>query len=127
MADPRSTGPVARGVGVWPIVIAAVVVIGLVVWFFLGRGVQEPVPTPDSPAATGTAGQPAGTTGGTADDPRTLDTEAGDVAGQASGATGAGGEPGAPAGAEAPAGAATVEPNPELAPGTGTDTSRDGN
>lgn len=125
MADPRSTGPVARGMGVWPIVIAAAVVIALAVWFFMGVDVQEPVPTPDSPAATGTAGEPSGTTGGTPDD--TVGAPD-DTVGQPSGTTGAGTEPGAPAGVDAPAGTPVVEPNPDLAPGTGTDTTRgDGN
>ena len=74
---PRPDAPRRRELGIWPLVIGAVVVILLAVFFF-SRGVEDPVPLPDSPAATGTAGEPAGTTGDSA-------------------------QPGAPAAIEAPA------------------------
>ncbi|WP_134724470.1 hypothetical protein [Paracoccus luteus] len=110
MRDPQQrdtrTGPAAdsgrREVGILPLVIGAVVVILLVLWFALGADVPDPVPLPDSPAAHGTAGQPAGTTGAAA-------------------------EPGAPVGSQAPAGTEAVQPNPDLAPGTGVDTTRGSN
>lgn len=98
MADPR-TSRTPGGFRVWPLVLGAVVVILAAVLFFMSGPVEEPVPTPGSPAATGTAGTPAGVTG-------------------------EGAQPGAPAGAEAPVGAPVAEPNPDLAPGTGTDTTR---
>lgn len=53
----------SRNMAVWPTVIAAAVVILLAVWFFMGVDVEDPVPTPDSPAATNTDGEPVGTTG----------------------------------------------------------------
>lgn len=102
MADPRPTRSGAGEIGILPIVIGAVIVIGLAVWFFLGVGIDEPVPLPDSPVATGTVGQPAGVTG-------------------------EGPIPGAPPGADAPPGAPVAEPNPDLAPGTGVDTTRGAN
>ncbi|HRO13947.1 MAG TPA: hypothetical protein PLL33_02685 [Paracoccus sp. (in: a-proteobacteria)] len=107
MADPNSSRPGGREIGVWPIVIGAAIVIGLAVWFFMDIGVQEPVPLPDSPVATGTVGQPSGVTGAASDN-----------------VDGAAAEPGAPVGSEAPAGSPAVEPNPDLAPGTGVDTTR---
>lgn len=79
--------PPARDIGVWPLVIGAALVILAAVFFFTRGEVPEPTPLPDSPAATGTAGHPAGTTGPAP-------------------------QPGAPAGADAPAGSPTVEPGP---------------
>ena len=81
----------AREIGVWPLVIGAAVIILAAVFFFTRGEVPEPTPLPDSPAATGTAGQPVGTTG---PEP----------------------QPGAPAGAEVPAGTPTVTPSPDAAP-----------
>ena len=90
MANPGNSK--SGGISPWTLVIAAAAIILVVVVFFLSVPLQEPVPLPDSPAATGAAGQPSGTTG------------------QTSAA-----QPGAP-------GQAPV--NPDLAPGTGTDTTR---
>ena len=84
MVDPR-TPPPRRSVAPWPLVIAAAAVILAALWFFMASDVEEPVPTPDSPAATGTAGEPAGTTGASP-------------------------QPGAPVGADAPPGSGTVAP-----------------
>lgn len=52
-----------RELGIWPIVIGAALVILAAVFFFMGADVPDPTPLPDSPAATGTAGEPVGTTG----------------------------------------------------------------
>ncbi|KGJ17965.1 hypothetical protein [Paracoccus sanguinis] len=89
MADPRSTPPAPRrGAAVWPLVIGAAVVILAAVWFFTsGADIEPPPPTPSSPAATGAPGEP-------------------------SGVTGSGPQPGAPVGAQAPAGSATVPVRP---------------
>ncbi len=105
MRDPQQrdgrtdAGTERREIGVWPLVIGAAIVIALAVWFFLDVGVQEPVPLPDSPAAQGATGAASGVTGATP-------------------------EPGAPVGSNAPADAPAVQPNPDLAPGTGVDTTR---
>lgn len=86
MADLRNPPPASgRSISPWALVLAAFAVIALGVLFFNVVGVDDPVPTPDSPAATGTAGEPAGVTG-------------------------TGPQPGAPVGAEAPAGSPTVPP-----------------
>lgn len=61
MAEPRKSA----GIGVWPLLIGVAAVILAVVLFFLSGPVDEPTPTPDSPAATGTVGEPAGSTGAT--------------------------------------------------------------
>lgn len=82
--NPRSTG-----INPWLLVIGAAAVILVVVLFLLSGPVEAPMPAPDSPAATGTAGEPSG--------------EAGEI------------PPGAPG---------EVPPNPDLAPGTGVDTTR---
>lgn len=86
MSDPRNNPP-RRDLGVWPLVIGAAVVIALAVWFFTRGEVPVPQPLPDSPAAEGTAGEPAGVTGDTP-------------------------HPGAPVGAEAPVGSPAVRPQP---------------
>lgn len=78
MAAPR------RELGIWPLVIGAAIVILLALFIFTRGEVEPPTPLPDSPAATGSAGQPAGTTG----DPP---------------------QPGAPAGVEPPADSAPVD------------------
>lgn len=51
------------GLGPWPLVIGAALVIAAAVFFFTRGEVPAPTPLLDSPAATGTAGEPAGTTG----------------------------------------------------------------
>lgn len=51
------------GLGPWPLVVGAALVIAAAVLFFTRGEVPVPTPLPDSPAATGTAGEPAGTTG----------------------------------------------------------------
>ncbi|MBB1490757.1 MULTISPECIES: hypothetical protein [unclassified Paracoccus (in: a-proteobacteria)] len=89
MAPPGNSRS-STGVNPWLLVLAAAAVILVAVLFFMAAPVPEPTPLPDSPAAQGTAGEPAGETG---DAP----------------------QPGAPG--EAP-------PNPDVAPGTGTDTTR---
>ncbi len=62
MADRRSTS--RRELGVWPLVLGAVVVIALAYWFFSdAANIEPPQPTPDSPVATGTVGEPVGSTG----------------------------------------------------------------
>lgn len=53
------------GINPWTLVIAAAAVILVIVLFFLFAPLQDPVPSPDSPVATGTVGQPAGVTGQT--------------------------------------------------------------
>lgn len=90
MANPGNSR--SGGISPWALVIGAATVILAAVLFFLLAPLQEPVPTPDSPAAAGAAGEPSGVTG------------------QTSAA-----QPGAPG--QAPA-------NPDLAPGSGTDTTR---
>lgn len=62
MADPRP--PSRRELGVWPLVLAAIVIIAAAYWFFTDEaGIKAPKPLPDSPVATGTVGEPAGDTG----------------------------------------------------------------
>lgn len=101
MADPRTPGS-SRTIGIWPILLGVAAVILAAALFFMSGPVEEPVPTPGSPAATGTAGQPAGVTG----EPP---------------------QPGAPSGADAPPGSPVAQPNPDLARGTGVDTTRGSN
>jgi|GEM_PF-4767041 len=84
--NPRSS----TGVNPWLLVIAAAAVILVAVLFFLFAPFGAPPPLPDSPAAHGTAGEPAGATGEVA-------------------------QPGPPG---------VAAPNPNLAPGTGVDTTR---
>lgn len=86
MSNPRNTPP-RRDLGIWPLVVGAAVLIALAVWVFTRGEVSAPRPLPDSPAAIGTAGEPAGVTG---DTPR----------------------PGAPVGADAPPGSPTVPARP---------------
>lgn len=76
-----------RGIAPWPLVLGAAAIILAAVLFLMSGPVKEPVPTPGSPAATGVVGVP-------------------------SGVTGASPHPGAPAGADAPAGSPTVTPRP---------------
>lgn len=94
MANPGNPRP-TRGISPWALVLGAAAVILVVVLFLMSGPVQEPVPSPDSPAATGAVGEPSGTTGQTSD-----------------------AQPGAPG---------QAAPNPDLAPGTGTDTTRGSN
>ena len=51
------------GLGPWPLVIGAALVIAAAVFIFTRGEVPEPTPLPDSPAAQGTDGQPSGATG----------------------------------------------------------------
>ena len=64
MANPGNPQS-SRSISPWALVIGAAAVILVVVLFLMGMPLQEPVPTPDSPAAAGTAGQASGTTGQT--------------------------------------------------------------
>lgn len=57
MAAPR------RELGIWPLVIGAAIVILLAIFIFTRGEVEPPTPLPDSPAVSGVAGEPAGTTG----------------------------------------------------------------
>lgn len=93
MANPGN--PRSGGMSPWTLVLIAAAVILVVVLFFLSAPLQRPTPTPDSPAATGAVGEPAGTTGQTSE-----------------------AQPGPPR---------VAAPNPDLAPGTGTDTTRGSN
>ncbi|MRX51230.1 hypothetical protein GI374_12400 [Paracoccus sp. S-4012] len=61
---PRPDTPRRRELGVWPLVIGAVIIILLAVLYFSWE-VEPPPPLPDSPVAQGTVGQPTGTTGAT--------------------------------------------------------------
>ncbi|SEH84568.1 hypothetical protein [Paracoccus alkenifer] len=83
MALPRESS----GIGIWPMVIGVAAVILAAVLFFMFVPIQKPVPTPDSPAALGIDGEPAG-------------------------ATGAGVQPGTPQGTEAAPAVVPVEPAP---------------
>lgn len=83
MALPRESS----GIGIWPMVIGVAAVILVAALFFMFLPIQEPVPTPDSPAALGIDGEPAGSTG-------------------------AGVQPGAPEGADVPPEVVPVEPAP---------------
>lgn len=59
MALPREPS----GIGIWPLVLGVAAVILVAVLFFMFAPIQKPVPTPDSPAALGIDGAPAGATG----------------------------------------------------------------
>lgn len=89
MATPGNPRP-STGINPWLLVLAAAAVILVAALFFMSAPVEPPTPTPDSPAAEGTVGEPAGATGDAA-------------------------QPGPPG---------VAAPNPDLAPGTGTDTTR---
>lgn len=83
MALPRETS----GIGIWPLIFGVAAVILAAVLFFMLVPIQRPVPTPDSPAALGIEGAPAGVTGD-------------------------GLRPGAPEGTEVPPAVVPVEPAP---------------
>ena len=67
MASPGNSRSGSGGISPWTLVIIAAAVILAIVLFFLWAPLQAPVPSPDSPVATGTVGAPAGTTGQTSD------------------------------------------------------------
>lgn len=88
MAQPRETSTrEPSGIGIWPLLLVVAAVILAAAVFFMSVPIKEPVPTPDSPAAMGIDGAPAGATG---PEP----------------------QPGAPEGAEVPPAVAPVEPAP---------------